>query len=152
MDHKGLCCMYNRRLVNISFKLVSVWILLSIVGLVFANEIISPFLPFFATIIDKISPDYTSAVSIDHYQNADRIMLFANLIHPIRLSGDKYFPPGSALVAGSDVVHTLVPMVLLFTLLLAWPVKKFTERVILLAVGIPLLFLVMDQYVKKLKG
>ena len=133
----------NRLFINISIRLVAAWLALSIVGIVFANQIVSPFLPLFATVVDKISPDYSSVMNIRAHDNANQIVLIANVIHPIRLSSEKYIPPGVALTAGSDVIHTIVPMVILYTILFAWPVKQFKQRLMLLLLGFPMLLLVL---------
>jgi hypothetical protein len=100
-------------------------------------------LPFFTTIIDKISPDYSPVLNIAMHEQAYSIDLLANITRPIRLSGEKFLPPGTLLTAGSHVIHTMVPMVILFTVLIAWPVKRIKERVIVLLLGLPMVYIVL---------
>ena len=135
--------MNNRWLVNTSVRLLVAWLALSVVGIVFAKQLLTPFLPFFATIIDRISADFSSVVNISHYKNSDHIVLIANVVQPIRLVGNTFFSPGSALTAGSDVVHSVVPMVILYTVLFSWPVNQFRERAISLLLGFPMLYVVL---------
>ena len=135
--------MNNRWLVNTSIRLLIAWLALSVVGIVFAKQLLIPFLPFFATIIDRISADFSSVVNISHYKSSDHMVLIANVTRPIRLGANTFFPPGSALTAGSDVVHSVVPMVILYTVLFSWPVTQFRERAISLLLGFPMLFVVL---------
>jgi hypothetical protein len=82
-------------------------------------------------------------LNIGLHENAYRIELLANVVRPIRLSAEKFIPPGSLLSSGTHVVHTMVPIVILFSVLIAWPVRRIRQRVILLVLGLPTLLLVL---------
>jgi len=120
-------------LCGISRRLILAWLFLSILVLFQGDRLIRPVLPFVSSVIEFIQADYRATLKISDNQ-PDLIQLQATTRRIIpSITGS-----GAMLTAGAHVSHTLVPLVLFFTVLLAWPLDKTQHRLILLILGIPI--------------
>jgi len=99
------------------------------------DRLIRPVLPFVAAVIEVIQSDYQATLKISNDQPG-LIQMQATTRRVIPSIAGR----GAKLTAGVHVSHSLVPLVLLFSFLLAWPVDKLQHRLILLILGIPLSF------------
>lgn len=126
-----------------SVRLILAWLILSILGVAVGKQVVSSLLPFFSDIISAMSTSYTHALTMTHSNGISNVKITATLVQPIRATG------GSVLVAGntfSALIHTwhiLVPVVIIFSLLLAWPVKILRQRAQLLLIAIPVSLFVL---------
>jgi len=119
-----------------SWRLISAWLFLSVSVLLQGDRLTRPVLPFVATVIEVIQSDYQAALKISNDQPW-LIQMQATTRRVIPAIAGR----GAKLTAGVHVSHALVPLVLLFSFLFAWPVEKYQERLmILLILGIPLSF------------
>jgi len=118
-----------------SWRLILAWLLLSVFVLLQGDRLIRPVLPFVAAVIEVIQSDYQATLKISNDQPG-LIKMQATTRRVIPSIAGR----GAKLTAGVHVSHALVPLVLLFSFLLAWPVEKYQQRLVLLLLGIPLSF------------
>ena len=135
--------MNKHTLLKLSIRLVLAWLLLSVAGVTLGSQITSLLLPFFSVVVHSISPIYENSLQIINYQGSTMIEITARLLHPVNVTDSLVIPPGKSLTASIHVMHVLVPMIILYTFLFAWPVRKLQERLQLLLLGIPVNIIIL---------
>jgi len=120
---------------GVSRRLILAWFFLSVSVLLQGDRLIRPVLPFASAVIEIIQSDYRATLKISNSQpGLIQMQAITRRVIP-SIAGS-----GAKLTAGVHVSHALVPLVLFFCFLLAWPVEKYQERLTLLVMGIPLSF------------
>jgi hypothetical protein len=119
------------------------WLALSLLGIFAGHQLITLLLPFFSEIINAMSSDYSHVLGIINHKGETMIEITATIIHPIKATHTLVIPPGKSLTASIHVVHVLVPVVILLTLLVAWPVDRPRARIQLLLLSVPMGFIVL---------
>ena len=64
------------------------------------------------------------------------IELSAWVLRPIYLNAGQYIPPGTDLKSSAHLLHVLVPLVIEGTILLVWPVQRWSQRFLLITLGL----------------
>ncbi|MGR8950704.1 MAG: hypothetical protein ACU84Q_21895 [Gammaproteobacteria bacterium] len=126
----------SRQLLKLIGKIFLVWALLSAFGALYGKQIINPALPLMQGFAQNITDDFYVNLAWQK-QNTGMLMIEANFGIPktsIRALG---INPGASISAGTNIEHILVPLVLLFTLVICWPAKRWKHRGILLLLSIP---------------
>jgi len=58
------------------------------------------------------------------------------VLHPIYINANLGIPPGTELNSSAHLLHALVPLVIEGSILLVWPVQRYSQRLLLIAMGI----------------
>lgn len=119
-------------LVRVSLRLLITWTVLSVLILVSGRRVVDFFLPFIAWVIKQIQSDYWPQLAIDDRQ-PDLIQMIGEARHAI----PALVAAGDQLTAGVHVLHALVPVVIFYSLLMAFPVKSMRHRALLLLLSLP---------------
>ena len=135
--------MDNRYFLNVSIRLIVAWLSISLLGLVASRQIISLFVPYFNGIVDILLVEFDTVVKLVTSENKDLVYLGATAVRPIVENGVIVVSPGQLVTSAADVIHTLVPIVILYSALVAWPVPKVRDRMTLIMLGIPLVFIML---------
>jgi hypothetical protein len=62
--------------------------------------------------------------------------LSAWVLRPIPINADMTIPPGTELKSSTHLLHILVPVIIEWSVLLVWPVQRWTQRLLLIGTGI----------------
>lgn len=122
--------------LKIAAKLVLSWMVLSAVGAIFGQQLINHLLPLLQNFAQSITDDFYVNLMWQS-DNARMLMIEANFGIPKTNIEALGIGPGAKVSAGTNVEHVLVPLILLFSVLICWPVYKWQHRGILLLLGIP---------------
>lgn len=125
--------MRGHSLLRLSFSVLLAWSLLSVAGAFLGRYAIEPLMPVISIVSDALASSYTPIV-VTH---DNEIVMTAAVDEPIYVHHNLTVHPGAKMTAKIDVLHVLVPQVLLFTVLFVWPVGSWRERLRLLAMGLP---------------
>ncbi len=123
---------------GISRRLIIVWVCLSMLSLLLGDRLMRPVLPLVSSVISSIQSDYRPKLEINK-SHPDLIHMQATTRHII----PSIAAIGAKLTAGAHISHALVPWVILFSVLIAWPVECFRQRILLLMLGFLLSMLVV---------
>lgn len=107
------------------------WVLLSILGFMFANQLMAIFLPSVSWMIGLLQHDYSAKLMMTD-QNGGRIELLSTLVQPI-----PPLVPGDRMNTYSKAMHFVISLVLIYSILAAWPVQHVRSRFWLFLLGIP---------------
>ncbi len=123
---------------GIAWRLILSWLILSAGVMLQGEQIIRPVLPFVTSVIEVIQSDYKARLNINQDQPG---IIQMQAVTRRSISG--IAARGAKLTAGVQVTHNLVPLVLLFSILMSWPLKKHRQRYLLLMLGIPLSYAIV---------
>jgi hypothetical protein len=87
------------------------------------------------TMTSEISPSLKLVKSAQS-QFDYSIELSAWALRPVYLNARQYIPPGTELKASAHLLHALVPLVIEMSILLVWPVQRWPQRLLLIALGL----------------
>lgn len=117
-------------------KLLATWAVLSAVGFLYGQQLINHALPVMQGFAQNITDDFYVNLAWQK-ENSRMLMINANFGIPktsIRALG---INPGASVSAGTNIEHILVPLILLFTVVICWPVSRWKHRGILLLLSLP---------------
>jgi hypothetical protein len=58
------------------------------------------------------------------------------LLRPVYLNAGQFIPPGTELKSSAHLLHALVPLVIELSILWVWPVQRWSQRCLLLGLGL----------------
>ncbi len=131
-------------------KVLMIWILVSIVILMLGEQLLVLMLPYFSSIMNILAEYYTNVLTITDIDNARMIQVTATISQAVYISDIPVAPPGYQLAAATNIAHSYVPIVILYTALTAWSVNSTGERIVLLLLGIPTIVIVLGLMVPPL--
>jgi len=132
--------MQSHGLMHLSLRLVAVWLVLSLLFVSTGTQVLRLLAPLLLWVVDIVQSDFVGTLDVVEVNGEWMIQLKPLTLHPIPLHGGWRLRGGVELGSiGTHVVHTLVPVVLLLTPLLAWPAIRLTEVFLRLALGLPAL-------------
>ena len=114
------------------------WLLLSLAGYAYGEALLVRCLPLLAATVQLIAPQYTPKVVINSRDGEANLVLDLRVRQAIHLSEDLIIPVGQPVPASANVVHVLVPLVLFFCVVCAWPARDWREQALALAFALPL--------------
>jgi hypothetical protein len=136
--------------LKLSLRVVIIWIVLSILVLLAGEMIVSILLPYFQALMNAFIGSYTSVLNIIDEGNSKMIQTTSTLTQAVYLQGYPVAPEGMELKASTSLAHSYVPIVILYTALLAMPVKNSRERVLLVLLGVPFMLIILGLIVPPL--
>ena len=126
----------SKWLLRLSAKLLVTWIVLSALGALYGQILVNASLPLMQNVAQNITDDFYSSFAWDE-KDPGMLLIDANFAIPkpsIRAIG---IEPGATASAGTNVEHILVPLVLLFVVVICWPVSSWKHRMILVLMSVP---------------
>lgn len=138
--------MTRRDLFFLSLKGLLAWLVLSCLVWYFKEQLINGLLPLIKAVAILISPDLSPSfklVKSAHSSLDYSIELTAWVLHPIYLNASHSIPAKTELKSIADLLHVMVPLVIEGSILLVWPVQRWPQRGLLLALGMPTAVLVV---------
>lgn len=135
--------MEAHELIRFTLKVLIAWLGLSILAFIFRESLGAALLPFIEFGLQQLSDDFSPALALVANDNDHLISLSAWVMRPIIVVSGQVVNPGSEMTAGTHLTHTLVPPVIILSLLLAWPTVSIAKRFILLALGLVMSILVV---------
>lgn len=119
-------------LLHSIIRFAVVWTSLAVLVFIFRKQYIDLLLPYLTFVINLIQDDYGATLSLAGNQG-ELIQLTAVLNHRVaQLQQD------TVMSTFIDNLHFIMAQALLFSILFAWPVKRFRSRLKLLLLGLPL--------------
>ena len=109
---------------------------LSGLGALYGQTLVNASLPLMQTVAQQITDDFYSNLVWDE-KDPGMLLIDANFAIPkpsIRALG---IQPGATASAGTNVEHILVPLVLLFVVVICWPVRNWKSRGKLVLMSLP---------------
>jgi len=131
--------MNRRDLVFLILKGLLAWLVLSGLVLYFGEWLVKGLFPLLKAIMMSMTPELAPSmklVKLAQSQFEFSIELSAWVLRPIYLNAGQYIPPGTDLKSSAHLLHVLVPLVIEGTILLVWPVQRWTQRFLLIALGL----------------
>lgn len=116
---------------------------MSFAGILVGQQLVIFLLPFFSDIVNAMATSYTHVLSIVEQKGDAMIQIAATINEPIRITGNTVIRPGQTLIALIHVMHVLVPVVILYSLLVAWPIETIRQRVQSLVLGVPISLVIL---------
>ncbi len=104
--------------------------------LLLAAPLARALLPLCASTLNLIQPDFSHVLTLGEYQGNAAILLNATLEHPRLIDAFQFVPQGAQFSARTHLPHFVLPLVILFTGLCAWPTPTWAYRGALLFAGI----------------
>jgi hypothetical protein len=121
---------------RISARILISWALLSAIGLWGTRYAIEALIPPWMLATQTLGTSYIPVLKYRREAEGERVIMTAYVTRPIYVQERIALPRGTFIDVSIDALHTLVPFVILFTLLAAWPVASSRRRARLFAAGL----------------
>lgn len=127
---------HNRRLLEAAARMLLAWAVLAVLTLAAGRELIGSLTHFLALVTEGVSSDFGAVLrwKTGQPRELELVATFVSLDPALRAIGVQ---PTARFVTSTHLEHVLVPVVLVFTALSAWPVRRWLHRLVLLALGVP---------------
>src|SRR5262249_17123074 len=121
---------------RISARILIAWALLSATGLWGGRWAIEAMIPPWMLATGALTSSYIPVLKYRRDAEGDRVFMTAYVTRPIYVQERIAIPRGTFIDVSIDALHALVPVIILFTALAAWPVASWSRRARLLAAGL----------------
>lgn len=121
--------MSERVLPGVVLRLLLAWAALAVVGQFYSREIATALLPVVAGGVELLADDYRPHLFIADHDGDLQIRMSALIDRPVAIAPGLAVPAGKELPVGTNVVHSLVPLVILFSVLATHSAAGWRERV-----------------------
>jgi len=119
-----------------SARILLSWVMLSAIGLWGGRYAIEVMIPPWMLAAETLGTSYIPVLKYKREAQGERLVMTALVTRPIYVRERIALPRGAFIDVSIDALHTLVPFVILLTVLAAWPVASFRQRARLLAAGL----------------
>ncbi len=133
--------MNNDKTVQLAFKGLAVWLVLSLAGFFLGERLVSALIPFYETVAEAASTDYRVKIQVVE-SHESKIVLAATAIKAQPITPQRSLPAGSTIESSITVLHALVPLVILLTVIFTWPASSIKQRGVLILLAIPAILFV----------
>ncbi len=130
------------KLAFICAKGLLIWFLLAQAGQQWGDRILAPVLPVYEDTITAIAKDYSANIDIVDSQKGKVVQLEATTLKAIPVTPVNSLRAGITIPVTVTLLHQLVPLVILLTILLVWPVQRWQQRAYMLLAAIPCILIV----------
>jgi hypothetical protein len=124
------------QLLGFAGKILLAWILVSALILQVGNSLLLPLLPLFEAVIKSLVSGFLPKLSIVHASGGGVLQLEVWVLSSIPFTAGVVIPKGMVLTASTHVLHVFVPVALLLSMLLVWPLPYQWQRLWLLGFGV----------------
>jgi len=120
------------------------WAILTVAGLFWGRGLVELLAPLLSIVADAIDSAYLPILDVRDMTDGLQLFMTAHVLHPLWVHDGLTLNPGATMTAGVSVLHILVPLVIQFTALWAWPASGWRERLLFVASGLPMALLVLS--------
>ena len=113
-----------------------VWALVSIAMAILGKSIIEILLPLIQAFINLLTDKFECQLSIFSLSDSSKVQCAATLLKDIYIAEVPVAPRGYNLAYQTNLIHSLVPIVILFTILFSWPGSEHKEMILLFMLGV----------------
>lgn len=103
----------------------------------YGKLVFAPMCTIAELVVEPLSASYSPRVRLADVDGELSFEMLATLVEPLRLAAGKSIPAGVKFPSSTHVTHSAVPLIILFTVLFAWPVDRWMQRLKLFLVGLP---------------
>ena len=131
--------MQPRDLLTLTLKGLLSWLTLSCLVVYFGEHLVQELFPLTKAILIMLEPALSPSLTLLKSARSQldySIELSAWVLEPIYLNADHFVPPKTVLKSSAHLLHSLVPMVIEGTILWIWPVQRWSQRMLLLTLGV----------------
>src|SRR5215472_3155773 len=121
---------------GISARILLSWALLSAIGLWGGRYAIEMLIPPWMLATETLGTSYIPVLKLRSDAEGERVIMTAYVTRPIYVEEKIAIPRGTFIDVSINALHALVPFVILFTALAAWPVASLRQRARLLGAGL----------------
>ena len=127
--------------LKLAVKGFVVWLVLSLGGYVWGHYAINALTPYYAWVIEQVDGNYQANVFIRE-ETEPKVVLAATALRAVAIVPGKNLAAGKTIESSITVLHALVPLVILLTIIIVFPLSNWNQRLLLLALTVPALLLV----------
>lgn len=121
---------------------LGVYLVLVVVAMYFEQTIVNGWLPLYRWEIGVLSPDFHVDSLVLHTEHGETVVaLTLRFIHT-QVIGGHLIPAGGTLWSSTLAGHTLQPLIILLSVVVAWPIRSKRGRIPLLLSALPFILLV----------
>lgn len=114
-----------------------IWGLVTALGFAAGPALTESLLPAYAWVADLLMNAFAASLSVvEPERGARQIQMLATVVRPLPLTPEITVPIGRQVPASITVLHSMVPAVIVLTLVLAWPSASIRRLGIRLLLGI----------------
>jgi hypothetical protein len=128
--------MTRRDLIVLTLKGLLAWLLLSGLAWYSGAGLVQGLLPLVKVVIMTMTSDISPGLKLVPSTPDSSIELSAWLLKPVYINASQFIPPGTELKSSTHLLHSLVPLVIEGSILLVWPVTRWSQRWVLIAFGL----------------
>ncbi len=120
----------------LALRLGLAWVALAVVGFFAGSALIRTTLPLIAAVTSGLLPEMQCELALVEKPYTDQLQLTATNATPLLLAGAAMVPAGQQLAGSANVIHALVPLVILLSIVLGWPVSSLRQRLAIIVAGL----------------
>ncbi|MDD4913606.1 MAG: hypothetical protein PHW13_01040 [Methylococcales bacterium] len=120
---------------RLGFKILLAWVVVSLSLLQGGEYLLQPLLPACQALIRELIGGWLPHLSIAHGQGGGILQLQVWVLSAMPVAVGVVIPKGAVLNSSIHVIHIFVPVAMLLTMLLVWPVRGWLQKVLLLGIG-----------------
>ena len=131
--------MNRHDLIFLTQKVLLVCLVLSSLLWYFGEHLGKSLLPLVEEVIIVMTPEFSPSlklVRVMQPQSYYSIELSVLALQPIHLNASLFIPTGTELKSSTPLLHVLVPFVIEWSILLVWPLQRWSQRLLLVASGV----------------
>jgi hypothetical protein len=131
--------MNRRDLIFLTLKGLLAWLVLSFLVWYFRGWLGESLFPLIEAVMMWITPELSPSLKLVKSAQAHfdySIELSAWVLRPIYVNASQFIPPGTDLKSSVHLLHSFVPLVIEGAILLVWPVQRWSQRLLLIALGL----------------
>jgi hypothetical protein len=130
--------MNRRELISLTLKGLLTWLVLSGSVWYFGEWLGKGLFPLLKAVIMTMSSEMSPSLKLvkSTAQLDYALELSVWLLRPVYLNSGQFIPPGTELKSSVHLLHALVPLVIELSILLVWPVQRWSQRCLLIGLGL----------------
>jgi hypothetical protein len=129
--------MNRRELISLTLKGLLAWLVLSGLVWYFGEWLGQGLFPLLKAVIMTMNSEMSPSLDLvkPTAQLDYALELSVWLLRPVYLNAGQFIPPGTELKSSAHLLHALVPLIIEMSILLVWPVQRWSQRYLLIALG-----------------
>jgi hypothetical protein len=131
--------MNRHELISLTLTGLLAWLFLSGLVWYFGEWLVKGLFPLLNVVITTMTSEISPGLKLVKSAQAQfdySIELSAWMLRPVYLNSGQFIPPETELKSSAHLLHALVPLVIEMSILLVWPVQRWPQRLLLLALGL----------------
>ncbi len=134
----------NTKAIQVFFiKALVIWLTLTLLVIFYGDELLKPFMYFFCVIAEIFTDGYSVNMRSGLKGTEEFIIMSFTTLKDITLGDSILIKEGLSVSTYRNDVNMLVPLVILFSLILAWPLKSFKQSIVMVASGLINLLIIL---------